>query len=167
MTFSISEELKRTFDLASLKNQAFKTLNAKEWNSYRKITDKNDGLRRSEERAFEIEFKTRFEVARKRLINKASEKPKDFKHRWFGSDQFDKTAVNRQADRNVRFQHHQLMAGIDQKETREIGQLLDGSQHRQQAREKPLKDFDKATDRRGIDGLPADRRQKRSRQRSR
>lgn len=167
MTFSISEELKRTFDLASLKNQAFKTLNAKEWNNYRKITDNYDGLRRSEERAFDIEYKTRVEVASKRLINKAGEKPKDFKHRWFGSDQFDKSAVSRQADRNVRFQHHQLMAGLDQKEAGEISQLLDRSEHRQQAREKPLKDFERATDRRGKDGLPEDRRQKRSRQRSR
>lgn len=167
MTFSISEELKRTFDLAGLHNKAFKTLNAGEWNTYNKIAKKFDEQRRVEEQAFKAEYKTRFEVARKRLINKAGEKPKDFKHRWFGSDQFDKSAVNRQADRNVRTQHHQLMAGFDQKEAGEIKQLLDGSEHRQQAREKPLKDFENVTDRRGKDGLPEDRRQKRSRQRSR
>lgn len=167
MTFSISEELKRTFDLASLKHQAFKYLNAKEWNTYRKTTEKYGALRRVEELAFKIEYKTRFEVARKRLINKAGSKPKDFKHRWFGSDQFDKSTVNRQADRNVRAQHSQLMAGIDKKEAGEIRPLLDRSEHRQQMKDKPRQDFSEATDRRARDGLPQDRRQTRSRQRDR
>lgn len=167
MTFSISEELKRTFDLAGLHNKAFKTLNVGEWNTYNKIAKKFDEQRHIEEQAFKAEYKTRFEVARKRLINKAGEKPKDFKHRWFGSDQFDKSAVNRQADRNVRAQHHQLMAGFDQKEAGEIRKLLDRSDHRQQMQGKPTEDFEKTTDRRGKDGLPNDRRQSKPRQRSR
>ncbi len=106
MSFIISDEIKRTFDLASLKHQAARDFNAQEWKAYRKITQKFYELRRFEQRTYEIEYKTRFEVARKRLINRAGAKSKDFKHRWFGNDQFDKSVINRQAERNVRNSHN-------------------------------------------------------------
>lgn len=164
MSFNISEEIKRTFDLASLKHQATKDFSAQEWKAYRKITEKFDGFRRFEQRTYEMEYKTRVEVARKRLINKAGSKAKDFKHTWFGNDQFDKSAINRQAVRNVRNSHHQLMAGIDNQQARETAKLLDTCEKHTELREKPKQDFAKATDRRARNGLPKDRRQTHSRQ---
>jgi len=156
MSFNISDEIKRTFDLASLKHQAAKDFTSLEWKTYRKVGQKFDDLRRFEQRAFEIEYKTRFEIARKRLINQAGAKSRDFKHRWFGQDQFDKSAINRQAERNVRNSHYQLMAGIDKQEARETGQLLGTCKKRTELREKPKRDFTKAADRRES----ADRRSK-------
>ncbi len=167
MSFNISDEIKRTFDLASLKHQAAKDFTSQEWKAYRKITLKFDDMRRFEQRTYEIEYKTRFEVARKRLVNKAGSKSKDFKHRWFGQDQFDKSAINRQAERNVRNSHYQLMAGIDKQEARETGQLLDTCKKQLELREKPKRDFSNASDRRGRNGLPKDRRQTRIRQQQR
>ena len=164
MSFNISDEIKRTFDLASLKHQAAKDFTSQEWKAYRKITEKFDGLRRAEHRIFEIEYKTRVEVARKRLINKAGSKSKDFKHRWFGQDQFDKSAINRQAERHVRNSHYQLMAGIDNQHSRETAQLLNTCEKRKKLREKPKRDFTNATDRRARNGLPKDRRKTRTRQ---
>ncbi len=167
MSFNISDEIKRTFDLASLKHQAAKDFTTNEWKAYRKIGQKYDGLRRYEQRTYEMEYKTRVEVARKRLINKAGSKTKDFKHRWFGNDQFDRSAINRQAHRNVRSAHDQLMAGIDSQQARETSRLLDTCEKRTKQREKPKQDFEKATDRRGRNGLPKDRRQARPRQQKR
>ncbi len=167
MSFNISDEIKRTFDLASLKHQAAKDFTSQEWKAYRKIGQKYDDMRRYEQRTYEIEYKTRFEVARKRLVNKAGSKSKDFKHRWFGGDQFDKSAINRQAQRNVRNSHYQLMAGIDKQEARETGQLLDTCKKQTELREKPKRDFSNASDRRGQNGLPKDRRQTRIRQQQR
>jgi len=167
MSFNISEELKRTFDLASLKHLASKNLNANERKAYSKITERYGDLRRFEQRAHEMEYDTRVEVARKRIINQAGAKNKDFKHRWFGNDQFDKSATNRQAHRNVRAQHGQLMAGIDKMEARDITKLLDVSEKRNQLRDKPRHDFEQATDRRAMHGLPQDRRQTRPRNRDR
>lgn len=167
MSYNISDEIKRTFDLASLKHQAAKDFTSQEWKAYRKIAEKFDDLRRFEQRNYEMEYKTRVEVARKRLINKAGSKSKDFKHRWFGQDQFDKSAVHRQAVRNVRNSHHQLMAGIDKQEARETTQLLESSEKRTMQREKPKQEFANATDRRARDGLPKDRRQTRTRQQQR
>ena len=164
MSFNIKDEIKRTFDLASLKHRCAKDLAPQEWKEYQKIRQKFDDLRRFEHRTFELEYKTRFEVARKRLINQAGAKTRDFKHRWFGGDQFDKSAINRQAERNVRNSHAQLMAGIDKQEARETSQLLDSCEKRIEQREKPKRDFARAADRRGRDGLPKDRRQTRPRQ---
>ena len=167
MSYNISEDLKSTFHLATLRNEAAKDLNASEWKKFQQIKTRHDDLRRFEQRAHEMEYKTRVEVARKRIINKAGAKNKDFKHRWFGNDQFDKSATNRQAHRNVRGQHHQLMAGIDKMEARDITKLLDTCEKRNQLRDKPKHDFEQATDRRGRDGLPQDRRQPRPRNRDR
>ena len=47
MSFNISDEIKRTFDLASLKHQAAKDFTSQEWKAYRKITEKFDGQRRA------------------------------------------------------------------------------------------------------------------------
>jgi hypothetical protein len=57
------------------------------------------------------------------------------------------------------------MAGIDKMETRDITKLLDGCEKRTKLRDKPIKDFEKATDRRARNGLPQDRRQPRPRNR--
>jgi len=148
--------------LASLKHLASKNLNRQERKAYSKITEKYDGLRSFEQRAHETEYDTRVEVARKRIINQAGAKNRDFKHRWFGNDQFDKSATLRQAHRNVRGQHHQLMGGIDK-----IAKLLEACEKRTRLRDKPKHDFENAIDRRARHGLPNDRRQARPRNRDR
>ncbi len=152
MTFDINEEIKRTFNLVGLNNEATKNLTGKEWDQYQGITKKYADLTGFEERAFKLEYKTRFEIARKRLLNKAGEKNKDLKRRTFGCDTFDKSAINRQADRQVRNQHYQLIAHLGNKEVTEKQTLLESSNHHLQQKEKPKRDFSKAVDRRnGID----------------
>lgn len=158
------DEIKRTFHLAGLRNEAAKTLNGDEWKQFQKIKRDFADLRRFEGRAYEIEYDTRLEVARKRLINQAGAKNKDFKHRWFGTDNFDKEAITRQARRVVRDDQHKLMAHLETKEAQAVDSLLEKSQHRKESREKPKRDFERATDRRQqTDGLPHDRRHARSR----
>jgi len=163
MTFNINEELKRTFGLASLRREAAKFLNAKEWKEYQKITNRFAGQKRFEQRAYEIEYDTRVEIVRKRLINKAGAKTKEFKHRWFGNDRFDKSAIGRQAHKQVKSQHMKLLAHLENQEFKEVESLMDACQHRRQQREKPKQDFKQATDRR----KNIERRQSTPRQRSR
>lgn len=149
MTFNISDEIKRTFNLVGLNNEAAKKLTGKEWGQYQNITKKYADLTSFEERAFKLEYKTRFEIARKRLLNKAGEKNKDLKRRNIGRDSFDKSAINRQADRQVRNQHYQLIAHLGNQEVVEKQALLESSNHHLQQKEKLKKDFSKAVDRRG------------------
>ncbi len=148
MAYSISQQLKSTFNLASLKQQATKDLNQKEWKKYRQITNKYNGIRRSEGRLYEMEYKTQVEVAKKRLINKAGSKVKKFKPPWAQNDLFDKAANNRQAHRNVQSKHRQLMGVIDRQEANEVQHLLKGCEKRIRLKEKPKREFNRAADRR-------------------
>lgn len=161
MAFDITKELKQTYGKAALANEARKNLNGAEWKEFQQIKAKFEEQKLYEQRTFELEYKTRVEVARKRLINKAGEKNRDFKHRWFGSDRFDKDATLRQAKRQVRNEHAALLSHLDKQEMAEVEGLLERSVHRQKLRDKPKVDFARATDRR--DG--AERRAPRSRQR--
>lgn len=157
MAFDIKDEIKRTFNLASLRHQIAKDFTSQEWKEYQKIREKYDDLRRFHQSEFEQEFKTRFEVARKKLIDQAGARNRDFKHRWFGRDQFDKTAINRQAERNVLGSHAQVMADIDNQEARETKQLLDGCKKRTHLREKSRRDFESSASR-GLQDTAQDNR---------
>lgn len=150
MSINISEELRRTFDLASLRQEASKDLTAAQWKEFRQIKQTYDERRRFEDRQFKAEYPTRVEIARKRLINQAGEKKKDFKHRWFGQDRFDRSAINRQAHRNVRAQHVQLISGIDRQETRDLHAFFNRCRQHHEQREKPKQEFNRAADRRQV-----------------
>lgn len=156
MTFDTSKELKNLYTMATLHREAAKTFSSDEWKEFQQIRKDTVDLKRFEQRAFEMEYKTRVGIARKRLINKAGEKNKDFKHRWFGTDGFDKAAIDRQAQKNVRGEHQKLMTHIDSQEVKKIESLVDRSAYTQAMREKPKRDFARATDRRDS----ADRRSK-------
>ncbi|MCP4195979.1 MAG: hypothetical protein GY762_02420 [Proteobacteria bacterium] len=156
MTFDTGKELKNLYTMATLHREAAKTFSGDEWKEFQKIRKDTAELKRFEQRAFELEYKTRVGIARKRLINKAGEKNKDFKHKWFGSDGFDKAAIDSQAQKIVRGEHQKLMTHIDAQEVTKIESLADRSSHRKSMREKPKRDFTKAADRR----KGAERRQK-------
>ena len=163
MSFSISQELQRTFHLASLHREASHSLTGQDWHEYQQLKNAYARQRRTEERAYGQEYKTRVEIARKRLTNQAGEKNKDFKRRWFGHDNSDANAINRQARRQVEMHHKRLMAHLDMRETRDIETLLQRASRRQTLREKPKRDFERAADRR----TAMDRRKMRSRARRR
>jgi len=148
VTFNITHELRHTFGLASLRQEAAKILNAKEWKEFQKIRAAHAGIKRVEQRAYEMEYITRVEVARKRLINKAGSKTRDFKHRWFGSDRFDKSAIGRQAHRQVKAQHAKLLGHLENQEIKDVQSLLNACEKRTRQREKPKRDFKQATNRR-------------------
>jgi len=159
MAGSITDELKNTFALATLRRESLKILNADEWKVYQKITNRFADQKRFEQRAFELEYKTRVEVARKRLINQAGQVRKSFQPVWARNDRFDRDAITRQAHRQVKAGFKQLMEKFEVSEVREIEGLLNRSEHRRKLREKPRHDFARAVDRRR--GM--ERRQTRSR----
>ncbi len=148
MTFDTGKELKNLYTMATLHREAAKTFSGDEWKEFQQIRKNTADTKQFEQRAYEFEYKTRVGIARTRLINKAGEKNKDFKHRWFGTDGFDKAAIDRQAQKVVRGEHQKLMTHIDGQEVKEIESLVDRSSHRKCMREKPKRDFTKAADRR-------------------
>ena len=95
---------------------------------------------------------TRVEKALQARIDKAGVKDRSFKHRLFGSDNFDKSALTRQAHRDVQHDHARRMSQLASGETRELDALVSTAEQRdatkQELREKARDDFQRATDRR-------------------
>ncbi|MFT6658563.1 hypothetical protein [Maritalea sp.] len=148
MTSRISNDIKRSFGLASLQREAAKILTDKEWKTLQAIKQKYADQVKFEKRAFELEYDTRVEVVRRRLINQAGSKTKELKPRWVGRDRFSKADTLRLAQRYVDNQFQQTLAHLEKSEIKEINALMERSEHRQVAREKPRKDFAKAVNRR-------------------
>jgi hypothetical protein len=149
---SLTDEVKDLFkprsELLELRKEAARILNNDEWAAYKKESAKLDGKRRYTKRTLELEYADRVSQAQRRIINKAGSVKRRLVDRRFGLDQFNKHETNRQAQLEVRAAHQQDMARIDQRECDILRGMIENAKERVQAREKPIKDFQKAVDRR-------------------
>ena len=152
MAPEISDELRQTFELSSLKLQAMKGFAPDDWREFQKITDRFEDLRRFETRNYNLEFVARVEQATRKLIDKAGSKNKSFKHRFFGNDQFDKEAIRRQAQIQVRSDFDDLLFVIQSNELSEKQKLMDRVVSRDGLNRSSKREFARATNRRsGMD----------------
>lgn len=149
---SLSDDIKKAFppqsDLERLRLEAFRTLNRDEARQYRRAANEFDAQRRFVRRSYELEYSARIAEERKRLIDKAGAVKLGLVPRFFGTDGFNKAAINRRAQMNVRAAQKRDLAKIDQREAETIRSMLETSHARTQLREKPIRDFQKAADRR-------------------
>ena len=134
--------------LYELRHKLACVMNEKEWQKFRKVTEEFGGKRTFTKRAFELSYNQRFDEARQRLIDEAGSVKRRFVPRFTGSDNFDKTEINRRADKQVRDAHEQDLARIDIAETGVLRDMLENCEKRVMERDKPLRDFQKAVDRR-------------------
>ena len=145
---SLADEIKHTINLEKLRLDAAKKLSKEEWPAFEKMRHEYEGQRRFAKRAYDLEYDERVAMARVRLINKAGQKDLTLKPRWFGNDRFDKDAINRQAHRAVRHAYLNDLVRIDREEAHDITQMIDSSDYARAVREKPRRDFARATNRR-------------------
>jgi hypothetical protein len=149
---SLSDEIKNAFvpqgELGRLRLEASRTLNREETKLYRKATEEFDAQRRYVRRSFELEYSARVSEERTRLINEAGAVKRSLVPRFLGTDGFNKDAINRQAQINVRALKKRDLDQIDQREAESIRSMLEASHARASQREKPTRDFQKAVDRR-------------------
>jgi hypothetical protein len=124
VTFSITDELKRTFDLVALRREAASTLNGREWREYQKLTKSFGEQKQLEHRTYESEYRSRVEIIRRCLVNKAGEKNKDHVWKLSVHDRFNTSGLTRQAQIIVRNQHHAWMAELDSGETGAVDLIL-------------------------------------------
>ncbi len=96
----------------------------------------------------EEEYGTRVNNVVRQLMDKAAGKNRDFTHREFGADKFDKTALTREAHRHVQFQNLKEMDQLADNEIQELDALIKKAQQRDSLLNKPTQDFNQATDRR-------------------
>lgn len=159
MSLTVTEELRRVFDLASLRKEARALRSPRQWGERQAIQARCDKARDREKDLYAARYDSRVERIRRRLIDEAGRKGFDLKPAWSGNDRFDAAATLRQAQREVREGHHKRISRIDDYESQKLRELVMRSMRENNLRGKPREEFGRATDRRtGIE-----RRGKRSR----
>lgn len=148
MALTISEELNRVFDLASLRQEAADLKAPHQWRRVTGIWRRCDDARQREQNRFEKRYVTRVEVARRRLVDEAAAKSFDLKPGWAGHDTFDAQALTRQAEREVRHAHQQRMERIDEFERRELKAIVEQSVRENNLRGTAREQFGRSVDRR-------------------
>lgn len=115
MTRDPGTEIRTLFAQAALRNEAARGLSGDGWADYQKIQADYADDTRFEERRFLAEYQSRFEAARKRIIDEAGVPERKFAPRWFGRDKFDVGVIDRQADREVRMAHVERLERLRQR----------------------------------------------------
>lgn len=134
MSWSLTEKLKLTFDLASLRHEASKKLNGDEWKGYQTIRDRYDADRQTARATYWDEYQSRVETVRAELLRQAGAKTLDLKPKYVGNDRFDANALGRQAHRQVQSRHQRDLDEIDRRELFAIDVLLEGAEKRHRER---------------------------------
>lgn len=127
MDLPIAEELRRHFDLASLRREANALRTSRHWGTCNEIGRRADRARLKEERLYKSRYDTRVEQARLRLIDEAGRKSYDLKPSWANDDRFSPQATLRQAQRDVRAAHERRIGRIDEFERRELTRIIRAS----------------------------------------
>ena len=148
MTSRLSDEVRRTFELASRRREAKQLRTGEDWQSLQQIQDHFANTKRDEERAFRREYETRVETEKQKLIHKAADQERMPKPWWSREDKFERAGIERQAHRNVRRAHEQSIARLEERESEALETLITRAAKRDHLREKTLTDFARTTDRR-------------------
>lgn len=148
MSLSISQELKQTFHMHALRREARMLLTGRQWDQYNQLTERCQKASEKEELLFNERFSGRVDQEYRKLLNERTAKTKDFTPIHAQEDIFDKTALLKQADTNVRNRHEQRIAGIQQYEERGIETLLQRSTRENQLTGQSKDAFARAADRR-------------------
>ncbi|MFD0917257.1 hypothetical protein ACFQ14_12625 [Pseudahrensia aquimaris] len=150
MSDTYTEQLRQTFAVAALNREARLNLSGNEWRQYRDIHDEFTKARTYLIERYEAEYDTRIEAARKRLIDQAAGKDRAFTYPHVGRDRFDKSAIDRQARREVRREHLGDIRQLEHRERETKDAFLDDCTHRQDLKKDVKRDFRNATDRRKL-----------------
>ncbi|MBN9039333.1 MAG: hypothetical protein J0H53_24990 [Rhizobiales bacterium] len=148
MDLTIAEELDRAFDLASLRREARTIGRPHQWRAANDHLDRCRHAREREQRLYQARYPTRVEAARRRLIDEAAKKGFELKPRWAGDDRFDKAAIQRQAERDVRRAHEGRLLRIEEFERQGLRAIVHRSMRENNMRGVARDGFDRAADRR-------------------
>jgi hypothetical protein len=143
---SIKEELRRAFELASLRREAEVIRTSRQRAQVTKIKSRCLMARIKEVDLYTERYATRVEVRRRELIDKAGLKDMHFKPSWpTGADRFDPEATLRQAQRDVRQAHAQRMMHIDDFERAQLKVHVERFARERRASEKARHEFNRVS----------------------
>lgn len=145
---SIAQELRQTFHIHALRYEAKHRLTGRQWDQYNQLTEPCQKAYDKETRLFNERFDGRINQEYKKLLDEQTSKTKDYKPGFVQDDLFDRKALLKQADTNVRHRHEQRLASIEEKETQAIETLLKGSARVNQHTDQSKDAFARAAERR-------------------
>lgn len=161
MILSVRDELRLTFDLATLRREARSIKAAHQWHRATELINRCVDARTREKDLFAERYDSRVEMRRRELVASAGVVHRDLKPGWSAPDRFAPDVTLRQAQRDVRNAHAARIERVDTIERRELDRLCAEARRENALRGKAANDFEKAVDRRA----GQDRRRPRQRDR--
>jgi hypothetical protein len=146
MSSSITDALKTTFDLASLRHEAHHLRRASDWEKARGIKDQFQSERQEQEKQYYATYDMRVESVVKTLIDRRAAVTKDHKYRRFGHDGFNRSLLVTQAHRLVQQDHQRRVLKINEREASALDELIAQVRQRDAATHRAKDDFNRSAD---------------------
>lgn len=146
MSIDITNELKRTFDLADMRHKTKGFRKAEDWEKGRTIMERHERQAAQVTEAYYAQYDTRVSQALHRLIETAGTPKKTLTNRFFQTDQFNKDLLLSQAHKDVQQDHHRRMTKIEEQEAGELGALIETIARRDAKREELKQSFKRSAD---------------------
>ncbi|NDW06478.1 hypothetical protein [Jiella pacifica] len=147
MSSDLRSELGKTFDLAIRRHEAKVLKTSHDWKTLQDIEERHNRAREAADQGYRQEYGTRVEQARLDILAEKTSRTFDIRPP-FGTDNFRKDAIDREAHRRVQADHDATIAGINEREVRAIETLLSEATERRALDGAARKEFGRATDRR-------------------
>lgn len=149
MPLDITKELQKTFNKAVMQHEAKSLKEGQDWQQARVIIRDGETERAALDERYLKEYDTRLEIVRKRLNKEAAMKTLDHPVP-IGRDKFESEAIDRQAHREVQFDHERVLQQSLNTQDTSMQALQDKSRKRDllKSKGKAKEQFEKASDRR-------------------
>ncbi len=148
MVLSISEELRRAFELASLRLEAKSITEPRQWQAAGRLHSRCSDARTREKELYQARYDRRVEVRRRVLVDEAGKVRRDLRPWGGGHDRFDPQATLRQAHNDVRNAHAARIQRIDDFERLELARIVERARRENAIRGLARTEFQQAADRR-------------------
>ena len=124
MSGDLSRDLQAAYDHAAMRALAQRLKSSSAWASVRDIQNRHEAARQREKTAYRETYDARVAEERRVLLRKRGQLLHE-PRKPAANARFGKSAIDRQAHRNVRFAHRQSLARIDAGETEALKVLVD------------------------------------------
>jgi hypothetical protein len=148
MPLSISEELRRTFELATLRKEAKDIRKPDQWRVIEQLRLRCGDARTKEKDLYAGRYLARVEQRRRKLIDEAGAVHRGLTPWGTGVDRFNPEDTLRQAQREVRLAHAGRLDRIDDYERKQLSLIVERYRRENGVRERVMADFGRAADRR-------------------
>lgn len=151
MALTTNEEIRRVFELASLRREAASVRTPRQWARVNRLMERCREAHAQEIKNFNTHYNARVDQRRLALIDQAAAKHSILKPFWVSHDRFSPSATRIMAERQVREAHAQRIERISEYERRQLKAMLREFRSLNPIRGDARKEFERVNGRRIID----------------